>query len=136
MNARVGDMVSTKRLIAGLCAGAITGAYAMALAHYYFYAPSKFSVATIGYAALLAIDYLAFTLPISLLVGFIAFAMLRRSRLLAPASVISIGLASGLFIALALVGFANPDVYLFFGFGGLSAALVCSLIIFWRSAGA
>lgn len=105
----------------------------MALIHYALWAPSAFSFATLGYAALLALMYFSFTLPISLLVGLPAFSFLNKRAFLRPITVMAIGLSSGLVIAFAFGGFHEPVSFLFYGFGGLLSASVCSLIIFSRS---
>ena len=127
--------ISQPHLYAGLVIGAAAGAYGMALANFALWSSRAFSFAVVGYAVLHALMYFSFTLPISLLVGLPAFSLLDKRALLNPVTVMAAGLMSGLVIAFAFGGFDNPISLLFYGFGGLLSAGVCSLIIFSRANG-
>jgi len=126
-----------RQLFLALVAGAAAGAFSMAIVPLALVPEERTTQGLID-AALLAVWFLVFTVPIALLVGVPAFSILRNRGLLSPASICITGLLAGLATLAVMYGMSRQSVSLGFlmlgGFGGLVAAAVCSLLIFrWRS---
>ncbi|SRR5713101_6897356 len=124
------------RLFLALVAGAVAGAFSMAIIPLAI-VPEERTMQGLIDAALSALWFLAFTVPVAVLVGVPAFSILRNRGLLSPASVCITGLLAGLATQALLYGISRQSIPFGFlmlgGFGGLIAAVVCNVLIFRRS---
>ncbi len=119
-----------------LVAGAAAGAFSMSVVPLML-VPEERTAQGLLDASLGGLWFLAFTVPIALLVGVPAFSILGNRGLLSPASVCITGLLAGLATQALMYGISGQSIPLGFlilgGFGGLVAGAVCSLLIFRRS---
>jgi hypothetical protein len=124
--------LSRTRLLLALVAGAVAGAFSMAMVGF-------LEVTMQGFveAFLWTLWLLVFTVPIAVLIGVPAFGILRSRGLLNPAAVCVTGLLAGLATQGVLYTISGQSIPLGFlvlgGFGGLVAGGVASLLLFWRS---
>jgi len=125
--------LSRTRLFLILVAGGAAGAFSMSIVPVLL-VPTELTMLGLLDALFLGVWFLAFAVPIALIVGVPAFNILGARGLLNPASVCITGILAGLATQVVMYGVIGHSFPLGFivlgGFGGLVAAAFASVLMF------